>query len=684
MVRWFVSVRSRYATRREESELNHRKGETDRGPHPQRRWARPACLIAAVIGMSGGVSGDATANIGAYGRHDYVAKFSRGTAVVAIDGGGGGTAIVNVRAGTMSFTSHDGRCVPSPEALRTCRYTTNSMSFDVADFEISDVTVSKLAVSSWVPVPNQSSLFGLMSIPSGTPFNASAIVNGEASAFPVRAGAALSFKPEEDVLSVIAEFKGTVDGRTLDIVVQATADTPFANHPPRANAGADQAHLTSCFAQVKLDSSGSSDPDGNFSHAFFTEHGIPIGSHAQPVNLLPGKHVFALEARDTRRARDIDEVIVDISDDGTTSAVPGATLFRVEVPRGLTPEAVAILSTSELSIGPHASVQPRSNGAVVVNLGGGRTTLGVSSRSNDLWSRGPVVVHPDAIVSGSVHTRSPVDAKNRASVLGTIDEQALFDPLVSTSWNVVLSTSGLGNFVVPAETTRRISPGRYASIIVEPKALLEIEPGVYAADELLIGSNARAELVGAGGLQFYVSSNVQYKGPIVVPDPSAFILAYSGTTTAFLNEPFTGTLVAPHARVVLAGPGGTHHSGAWFAGDVDVRPGVVVEHRPFAWETFRATRSACAVTPTLKCVRSSAGGWIARFGYENALTYTGVSVPLGAFNRFAPGPEFRGQPVAFAPGANPEEFEVPFDGAPITWVLGSRSVTASKETTSCP
>ena len=96
MVRWFVSVRFRCATRPQESEANPQTGETDRAPDRQRGWARPACLLAAVVGISAGLSGDATANIGAYGRHDYVAKFSRGTAVVAIDGGGGGTAIVNV------------------------------------------------------------------------------------------------------------------------------------------------------------------------------------------------------------------------------------------------------------------------------------------------------------------------------------------------------------------------------------------------------------------------------------------------------------------------------------------------------------------------------------------------------------------------------------------------------------
>ena len=640
-------------------------------------------LAAGAFGLSGLLRTDARAN-SHHGRHHFIATFSSGNAAIAINGGGGGATVVALRRGTVSLTSHDGWCVPSTTPPRPCRYTLNSLELELGDFEIADVKVEGLRVSSWAPTPSLVSMSDIHVIPEGTAFNATARIDGEVSAFPVRANAILSLDPGKDLLGLLGSFRTRFEDRDIDVAVfGAVADVPFANHPPRANAGPDQSHETECVAQVRLDPSGTTDQDGNYSHAFFTEHGVPIGSHAAPVPFLPGRHVLTLDARDARGARDTARVTIDVRATETTTPVPGATPFAVEVPAGTKPESIALLSRSEMSLGPNSSVETAGGDGVIVNLGMGTATLGVGTHVKDVWSRGPLVVHTDGVVDGTVRARSTIALKNRAVVRGTIDSQAVFDPLRRVSWNAVLGSASLGDVSISPKGASALAPGRYGRVLVQPKATLRIQPGVYAADELRIQPGARVEVDPPGPLVFYVLSSMGYDGPSLGSNPDSFLLAYDGSEPLFLNEPFAGTVLAPNARLVLAKVDG-RHTGAWFAGSIEVRPGVVVEHRPFGWNLFAETRSACVITPTVTCIARSPGGTFARFGYKNLLTYSGVSVALGAFNRFAPGPESRGQPSAFRPGTHDGAFEVPFDGSPLTWIVGARSATATSESPACP
>lgn len=76
------------------------------------------------------------------------------------------------------------------------------------------------------------------------------------------------------------------------------------------------------------------------------------------------------------------------------------------------------------------------------------------------------------------------------------------------------------------------------------------------------------------------------------------------------------------------------------------------------------------------------GAYRAYFGYR--LEYpVGVSVPIGADNRFWPGEVDRGQPTEFITGYVPNAFYVDFDGRNLFWVLDERVVRVSRRTERC-
>jgi hypothetical protein len=102
--------------------------------------------------------------------------------------------------------------------------------------------------------------------------------------------------------------------------------------------------------------------------------------------------------------------------------------------------------------------------------------------------------------------------------------------------------------------------------------------------------------------------------------------------------------------------------------------------------TANAQTPACAnVNPHMNCVTAIAsGGFKARFSYDNQNAFD-IHIPSGPSNRFSPAPEFRDQPVTFlaALGQSPQIDVTSSSGEPLTWTLGSQSVTAGSDSTPC-
>ncbi len=91
-----------------------------------------------------------------------------------------------------------------------------------------------------------------------------------------------------------------------------------AEHPPVANAGADQTVPlgASCAASVTLDGTGSSDPDGDALTYIWREGNVALGTGSTPtVQLGLGAHEIVLVVDDGKGGAASDTVVVTVADD---------------------------------------------------------------------------------------------------------------------------------------------------------------------------------------------------------------------------------------------------------------------------------------------------------------------------------------------------------------------------------
>ena len=118
---------------------------------------------------------------------------------------------------------------------------------------------------------------------------------------------------------------------------------------------------------------------------------------------------------------------------------------------------------------------------------------------------------------------------------------------------------------------------------------------------------------------------------------------------------------------------------------------------PTFWAPFGAPAEAVGnlsqVTPVLDCIYPSPLSsyppppFTAVFGYMNSGSTTviaSISSTTGADeNAFSPGPAGQGQPISFASGTHHAAFAVGPTEGPLTWTLGTNTVTATGATPVC-
>lgn len=105
---------------------------------------------------------------------------------------------------------------------------------------------------------------------------------------------------------------------------------------------------------------------------------------------------------------------------------------------------------------------------------------------------------------------------------------------------------------------------------------------------------------------------------------------------------------------------------------------------PIPLHTFtNAALQRQGVSPTLECVRENGDAdYTAFFGYNNRSEDI-VMLPIGARNKFSPGPQDRRQPTTFLPGRQIAAFSVDFNGSSLVWALDRSTSTASENSARC-
>jgi hypothetical protein len=327
-------------------------------------------------------------------------------------------------------------------------------------------------------------------------------------------------------------------------------------------------------------------------------------------------------------------------------------------------------------------------GGDAIDLGAPTTLSPNANVQGDLWSVGAVSLGSHSDITGTLHTAATVSTKPGATI-GGLDANPSFTPPTILSWNAVIPlTDGAAVTLGPSQSIV-IAPGNYGAIALGPNAALTLSSGTYTAASLSTQPNATITVDDTNGPVFvYLRGPLAHKGAITSISgntPQLLLVA----TRADVSGVWAGTMLVTAGDANIGPPPNNQHRGAVFATAGSVVVSGNLTHDSFPWQVLRTSRSACALTPISVCVQElGPDNFVAHFDYRNAVTFSGIYVPIGAENRFSPSPEFRGQPNRFLAGQSANKslgaFDIPFDGTPLTWVLGGLSVTASSSSPRCP
>lgn len=250
-------------------------------------------------------------------RRDLVGLGSSGLVYIAAADESASPALT---LGAVYVEERDHDCLPS--STRACRYLVHLARFRAGSFSMFDEDFSGVQVFNVDPFEVVMGGGGPSSLSSPIPSNVLFAVFAEGhnkafSAFPASHSSITVDPSGGGMVAMNASLHTTIDGTGVDFDFSFVADSPLANRPPVANAGPDRVASSSgpCEAELLLDGSASSDPDGNLLRLRWSEGEVVWGTGPtlQARFRESGEHLVTLEALDTFGATSQDEVLVQVS-----------------------------------------------------------------------------------------------------------------------------------------------------------------------------------------------------------------------------------------------------------------------------------------------------------------------------------------------------------------------------------
>jgi MYXO-CTERM domain-containing protein len=240
-----------------------------------------------------------------------------------------------------------------------------------------------------------------------------------------------------------------------------------------------------------------------------------------------------------------------------------------------------LYGTNGVTLGDRSVAQkpPAGTLGALVNGGAVQTMLGVSARSGDIISKGPVSLSSNAFVGGSVKSGGAVTRQAGATVQGTISQNvANLAVPAAPAFETVTFPGGAIVSVVKNQTTS-INPGGFSSVTVNGGGTLQLKTGRYLMNSFDVESGAKVVLnSSAGPVEIFVKTTIIYRGQFsdVTGKPENLRITFLGTSAAFLEASFLGRFSAPNAAVTLGGATNQTFQGLFFGKSIAARADVKV------------------------------------------------------------------------------------------------------------
>lgn len=257
--------------------------------------------------------------------------------------------------------------------------------------------------------------------------------------------------------------------------------------------------------------------------------------------------------------------------------------MTITTPRLVSPLTVTLGSTGPMQIGASTKiVRPGTGVTVVTSVGAGGVSAEPQAQLGDIWSTSPVTLRDRVRVLGTIHAPAVVQG-NAVSVAGGIDTSTPITPVTVIAWTVVYPAAIPTDVALGNGQTASRPPGRFGTMRVFSGGTLTLTTGSYYLDALVLEPGAKVVLSqDTGPVIVYVRQSAILRGSVVSSvngSPPDFLLGYLGTSELFVEMPFSGTVVAPSAKLTLRSvPSG--HTGSFFGRTIEVGPNTTITFRP--------------------------------------------------------------------------------------------------------
>jgi hypothetical protein len=280
----------------------------------------------------------------------------------------------------------------------------------------------------------------------------------------------------------------------------------------------------------------------------------------------------------------------------------------ISIPRAIVPTAVSLSANGTVDIGDRVVVQNEvGGGGPVVNAGSGTTTVGANANVGAISAIGGVFLRSNSTVTGDVNSGGTLTEQTGVSIKGTTNQTTTLSPVDVVSWGVVWPAVSGGNLDIQPGQPVTEAPGRFGNVSVKGGATLKLTSGIYYLDSLTMESQSTLSLdQAAGPTTVYTRQGVTFRGANRTVSGAApdLLLVAIGPNDVIVETSFTGTIVAPAARMTLGGGGGTF-TGSYYAHDLVVRADVKILQRPtMAWSGLPICR---ALTGAEQSIATAAG-----------------------------------------------------------------------------
>jgi RHS repeat-associated protein len=215
------------------------------------------------------------------------------------------------------------------------------------------------------------------------------------------------------------------------------------------------------------------------------------------------------------------------------------------------------------------------------------------------------VVQGIAYVNGKIYNPELDDDDVNSRIKGGISNEKVKYGRVY-DWTIYWPSSNVKKELKVDTPPEEVTPGAYQSLLVQPRATAILTGGTYFFESVTIEADANIIVRGNGEpVIVFVRDSIVTRGRYThSTSASDFFVGYAGQKTAIIDAPFSGTVVAPNAVILLSPLNGEKHEGSYFGRWINAEARTEVVFTPFShWDKIFDQDKCASNTKIYDCTK---------------------------------------------------------------------------------